>query len=184
MGGMPRNIDLVVVHCSATANGDSLFRASAGGPGLIAPVVFVDRMHRERKFKRADFWRNRHNPSLAAIGYHFLVYTNGAVATGRHLEEIGAHVKGYNANSIGICMIGTSAYTRTQWKALATLVLGLLKTYPKARVVGHRDLSPDMDGDGTIEPREWLKTCPGFDVKAWLDGGLAPLAGHIIEGEA
>ncbi|MDP1681063.1 MAG: N-acetylmuramoyl-L-alanine amidase [Burkholderiales bacterium] len=176
-----RAIKLIIIHCSATANGDTLFRSSPGGPGLVAPVVVIDRMHRARKFQRADIWRNRQNPGLTSIGYHFVVYTNGAVASARHLEEIGAHVKGYNANSIGICMIGTDSYERVQWKALAALVIGLLKTYPNARVCGHRDLSPDSDNDGTVEPHEWLKTCPGFDVKTWVDGGMSPLAGHIQE---
>ena len=179
-----RAINLIVIHCSATANGDSLFRASPGGPGMVAPVVLIDQWHRtnpKQKFRRSDFWRNRQNPGLTSIGYHFVVYTNGAVATGRHLDEVGAHVKGYNSNSIGVCMIGTDSYARVQWKALAANVIGLLKQYPHARVCGHRDLSPDINGDGTVEPNEWLKTCPGFDVKTLLDGGLAPLEGHILE---
>lgn len=37
---------------------------------------------------------------------------------------------------------------------------------------GHRDLSPDIDGDGVVERHEWLKTCPGFDVAAWLASGM------------
>lgn len=179
-----RAINLIVIHCSATANGDTLFRASPGGAGTIAPVNVIDRMHRQRGFHRSDVWRKRQNPGLTSIGYHFVVYTNGAIASGRHLDEIGAHVKGFNAHSLGICMLGTDSFSRPQWKALAAQIISLLKVYPKARVCGHRDLSPDIDGDGTIEPREWLKICPGFDVKTWMDGGLAPLAGHTLEDKA
>ena len=83
-------------------------------------------------------------------------------------------------DSIGICMVGTDRYSVAQWGALANLVSGLRKTYPNARLVGHRDLSPDKNGDGTIEPSEWLKTCPGFNVADWVRGDMEPLAGHIL----
>ena len=36
----------------------------------------------------------------------------------------------------------------------------------QAKVVGHRDLSPDRNGNGEIEPEEWIKACPCFEVKA------------------
>ena len=65
-------------------------------------------------------------------------------------------------------MIGTSAYTLAQWRELDALVAKLRARYPTAQILGHRDLSPDLDGDGIIEKHEWLKTCPGFDVAAWL----------------
>ena len=78
-------------------------------------------------------------------------------------------------------MVGTDRYSREQWTALANLVGGLRKTYPNARLVGHRDLSPDRDGDGTVEPSEWLKTCPGFLVAEWVRGGMVPLSGHILD---
>ena len=32
-------------------------------------------------------------------------------------------------------------------------------------VLGHRDTSPDLDGDGIVEPEEWTKMCPCFDAK-------------------
>ena len=44
--------------------------------------------------------------------------------------------------------------------------------HPDARVVGHRDLSPDQNANGIVESFEWLKTCPGFDVAAWLESGM------------
>jgi N-acetyl-anhydromuramyl-L-alanine amidase AmpD len=40
--------------------------------------------------------------------------------------------------------------------------------FPKAVVLGHRDLSPDKDGDGVVEKHEWVKACPCFDVKTQL----------------
>jgi len=41
--------------------------------------------------------------------------------------------------------------------------------YPGAEIVGHRDLSPDLDGDGEVEPDEWIKLCPQFDVKKFVE---------------
>jgi N-acetyl-anhydromuramyl-L-alanine amidase AmpD len=45
----------------------------------------------------------------------------------------------------------------------------LQSRYPKARILGHRDLSPDLNGDGKITPDEFIKACPSFDVSAWLN---------------
>ena len=63
---------------------------------------------------------------------------------------------------------GSPADTRTpeQRAALKLLVHQLLETYPGSRVCGHRDLSPDRNGNGEIEPEEWIKACPCFEVKA------------------
>ncbi len=47
-------------------------------------------------------------------------------------------------------------------------------------VCGHRDLSPDLNGDGAISQNEWCKTCPGFDVGTWLDGGRVALVDRIF----
>lgn len=79
----------------------------------------------------------------------------------------------YNATSVGICYEGGldcrghPADTRTpeQRASLRLLVHQLLAAFPGSRVCGHRDLSPDLDGNGTITPDEWLKACPCFDVE-------------------
>ena len=141
---MTRRIDTIVVHCSATPN----------GRWTTAPDI--DRWHDDRGFERRDHWRERFNPEYKAIGYHFVIYTDGTVVTGRHLDEVGAHASGHNARSIGICMIGTSAYTLEQWRALDRLVAKMRTSYPAAKILGHRDL-PEVH-----------KTCPGFDVATWL----------------
>lgn len=175
-----RRIDLIVVHCSATPNGrwvSTLDIDSWHGQPVFKDGVKI----REHKFQRRGEWLARQNPQLKHIGYHFAVYVNGAIATGRHLAEIGAHVAGHNRRSVGICLIGTDKFFRAQWSALAALVERLKKEFPGARVVGHRDLSPDADGDGTVEPHEWLKTCPGFDVAAWLRADMVPPAGGVLE---
>lgn len=71
-------------------------------------------------------------------------------------------------------------YTRAQWASLKQLVVELLDKYPDARVCGHRDLSPDLNGDGVVTPAEWIKLCPSFDVAHWLESG-APLPYNVLE---
>ncbi len=167
---MARKIDLIVIHCSDSPNGRTLFTGDPSKRGFVTPVMEIDRWHAQRGFKRQPEWRKRQNPSLAAIGYHFVIYTRGAVATGRHLDEVGAHAVGYNATSIGICLVGRDAFSVEQWHSLQQLIESLKKQHPQARVVAHHALNKD-------------KTCPNFDVAAWLASGLVPLANRIYEPE-
>lgn len=176
-----RPINLIIIHCSASPNGQSLFAGRAGEPGFKTPAEVIDGWHAARGFHRADGWRQKQNPMLAALGYHFLIYLDGAIATGRHLEEVGAHAAGFNQKSIGICLIGTDRYTARQWTSLKFLVEAMQKKFEGARVVGHRDLAPDQNKNGIVEPFEWLKTCPGFDVAAWRSAGMEAPAAHILE---
>lgn len=191
---MARSINLLVVHCSASKNGDSLFRGQSGKADFRTPAQTIDGWHAERGFKRRHPDANVWNPELQHIGYHFVVACNGAVFTGRSFDEVGAHAKGFNDASIGICLTGTSAYTVDQWLLLAKILRNLNTQFgvplaPAQRekdakaplgyrmvggVCGHRDLSPDGNGNGLIEPFEYLKTCPGFDVSSFLKRGLTP----------
>lgn len=142
-----RDIDMIVVHCSATPEGRDF------------TVKDIDRWHKARGWK--------------GIGYHYVVYRDGSVHEGRPVNEVGAHAKGYNAHSIGVCYIGgmtadgkKSKDTRTdaQKAALRTLLGQLKARYPKARIVGHRDLSPDKNHNGKVDPWERIKDCPSFDA--------------------
>lgn len=164
-----RSINLIVIHCSASPNGRPV------------TIETIDAWHAKRGFKRDPRLIGYNMPQLKHIGYHFVVHHNGNVLIGRGLREIGAHVRGHNARSIGVCMIGTDKFSVAQWDSLRGNVSGLLKQFPGARVCGHRDLSPDIDGDGTVEPNEWLKTCPGFSVSAWMARGMVPNPRHIYE---
>lgn len=149
-----RPIKSIVVHCSATPNGQEFTRED------------IDSWHKQRGWKK--------------IGYHFVIELDGSIRIGRPVEEIGAHVQGYNSKTIGICMIGTDKFTQAQWQSLATLHDDLGSRFPDAQWFGHRDFSPDQDGDGYIEPWEWVKTCPGFDVRAWEAAGLVPNEENIL----
>ena len=151
-----KKIDAIVIHCSATRAGMDV-RASD-----------IDKWHKERGF--------------ACIGYNFVIDLDGTVEVGRPLTMDGAHcnTKGvscesYNKHSIGICYVGgldkngNPADTRTpeQKKALIHLVYNLIDTHPGIiEVIGHRDASPDKNGDGVISRNEWIKDCPCFDVKS------------------
>ena len=116
-----REINLIVVHCSAT-RADRDFTEND-----------LEVCHRHRGFNGA--------------GYHFYIRKNGDIKNTRPLEKPGAHVLGYNAHSIGICYEGgldvryRPADTRTEWQkhSLRVLIRTLLMDYPGCRVCGHRD---------------------------------------------
>ena len=145
-----RVVTLLVVHCSATRY-DRDF-----------PVDALRRCHLQRGF--------------ASIGYHFYITRDGEVHICRPVHQIGAHATGWNDKSIGICYEGGldckghPKDTRTEWQkhSMRVLILTLLKDYPGCRICGHRDLSPDLNGNGEIEPEEWIKACPCFNAeKDW-----------------
>lgn len=128
-----RNINKIIVHCTATKEGKA-FTAND-----------ITRWHKDRGF--------------ATIGYHYVVLLDGTIQQGRAEMVMGAHCKGYNANSIGICYIGgldangKSKDTRTpeQKESLLILLKELKKKYPKATIHGHREFAN--------------KDCPCFDAK-------------------
>lgn len=142
-----RKINLIVIHCSATREDRSL------------TAFDLETLHRRRGFN--------------GTGYHYYIRKDGSVHVTRPLERIGAHVRGFNSESAGICYEGgldrrgQPCDTRTpeQRAALRLLVHQLLERFPGCRVCGHRDLSPDVNGNGEIEPEEWIKQCPCFEVK-------------------
>lgn len=179
-----RSIGLIVIHCSATTSGKWIGGAP-GTPGATPAAKSIDNWHRDRGFKRASSYAAFFNRELPHIGYHFVIDLDGKVATGRDLNEVGAHVAGYNAESIGICLVGgaeeAARYTPRQWAMLDVLVTELRARFARAGVVGHRDLSPDANHDGTVSRHEWLKTCPGFDVAAWLARGRKPLPEAVVD---
>ena len=130
----------IAVHCAATP------------AGMDIGVKEIDRWHRQKGFLK--------------VGYHFVIRRAGQIELGRDEDEIGAHVQGYNAVSIGVCLVGgvdaddvskaENNFTEEQFSTLRTLLERLQIQYPDAEVLGHRDF-PDV-----------AKACPSFDVRAWL----------------
>ena len=137
---------LIVIHCSATRV-DRDFTAKD-----------VDTAHRFRGF---SCW-----------GYHYYIRKSGQIEPMRDEDTVGAHARGFNAISLGVCYEGgldengKAADTRTsrQKEAMHRLVSELLQRYPDAKVVGHRDLSPDTNYNGIVDPWERIKECPCFEV--------------------
>lgn len=135
-----RNIDTIIVHCSATKAGKDFTAAD------------IDRWHRERGFN--------------GIGYHYVIRLDGKIEKGREVALIGAHCKGWNERSIGICYVGgldeggQPADTRTgaQKRVMYELILELQREYEIGNVMGHRD-APS------------LKACPCFDVRKFMQSG-------------
>ena len=137
------HISYLILHCSATREGKDF------------KVADVDRWHRQRG------WR--------CIGYHYVIELDGTVRKGRREGFTGAHCKGYNSRSLGICYIGglsaddhpKDTRTPAQLQAMQDLLRFLLRKYPDALVAGHNQLAP--------------KACPSFDVPRWAASiGIPP----------
>ena len=128
-----RTITLIIIHCSAVR------------PDQMSSAAQIDSWHRERGFH-------------LGIGYHYVIRRDGTIEPGRPEWMIGAHCVNHNAHSIGVCyeggldIRGQPADTRTpaQKAAMRQLLEDLHRRYPRALIVGHRDLNP-------------LKACPGYE---------------------
>lgn len=139
----------IAVHCSATQPDEDI------GEDEI------------RRWHKAKEWSD--------IGYNIVIRRSGQVEVGRPLDYPGAHVAGFNSRSLGICLVGgidhlgapENNFTPEQMASLEETIRWLDLVYPDTIVQGHRDFSPDLDGDGVISEEEWLKECPCFDVRAW-----------------
>lgn len=137
-----RDIKNIVIHCT-------------GGPSSQSTAAI------------RNFWKtvNRWN----TVGYHKIISADGTVEELAKPEVITNGVKGHNSNSYHICYKGGQGGkdTRTEAQKLALLneVKLAKKKWPNAKVLGHRDLSPDLNGDGIIQPHEWTKECPSFDAQ-------------------
>lgn len=115
------------------------------------------------------------------ISYHYVIELDGTIVPNLRHDQLGAHVGKHNTGNLGICYIGgiekdgTAADTRTdaQKASMAQLVARLKREIPGVRMLGHRDWSPDVNGNGKVDKFEWLKSCPCFDVAAWMqEAGL------------
>ncbi len=90
------------------------------------------------------------------IGYHKIITKEGVVQNGRPEFWIGAHVKGKNNNSLGVCLIGRNDFNSKQFESLKLLLASWKEKYPGCAILGH------------CEATKTHKTCPNFDVQSWL----------------
>jgi N-acetylmuramoyl-L-alanine amidase len=133
-----RKVEYIVIHCAATTEDHDVDAEEIRG------------WHLQRG------WLD--------IGYHKVIKRDGTIEDGRELTVPGAHARGFNHKSWGICLAGgvesdnktpEANYTHAQWESLEWLVRDMLKEVPNAKVLGHRDL-PNVS-----------KACPSFDVPQW-----------------
>jgi N-acetylmuramoyl-L-alanine amidase len=134
-----REITKVIVHCAATPEGRDVATEE------------IKRWHTEER-------------GWSDIGYHWVIELDGSTNEGRSEDINGAHCRGHNSDSIGICYVGGSdsegnpkdTRTEGQRDALVTLIKEILDRHPDAEVFGHRDFS--------------TKACPSFDAKTEYAG--------------
>ena len=132
-----RPINRIIIHCTATPEGRDV------------TIGEVRKWHIARGFKD--------------VGYHFLIRLDGTVENGRPIEQVGAHVKGHNSDSIGIAYAGgcdaamrpKDTRTHEQCVALFQLLGKLQKQFPHATIHGHNEFDKG-------------KACPSFDVATEL----------------
>lgn len=134
-----REINKIIVHCAATPEGRDV------------KTEEIKRWHTEER-------------GWSDIGYHWVVELDGSINEGRSEDINGAHCRGHNSDSVGICYVGGSdsegnpkdTRTEGQTDALVTLIKEILDRHPDAEVFGHRDFSS--------------KACPSFDAKSEYAG--------------
>ena len=127
------NVNKIILHCSATPEGRDVSKDT------------IKQWHLDRG------WSD--------IGYHYVIDIKGNLKEGRSLDRQGAHVRGHNKNSIGICYVGgcdanmkpKDTRTESQRGVLRALLMDLMDKYPNATIHGHNEFSS--------------KACPSFDVQ-------------------
>jgi len=133
-------IEKIIIHCSATREGDDSVDSET-----------IDRWHKQRGWN--------------GIGYHFVILIDGTIEKGRSIETTGAHTKGYNSKSWGVCYIGgvekdgkTPKDTRTaaQKDSFDRLLYFLKLLAPQATIHSHNDFAN--------------KACPSFNATKEYSG--------------
>jgi N-acetyl-anhydromuramyl-L-alanine amidase AmpD len=136
-----RRIHWIIIHHSASSNPaqDSLAAIKAFHTGDTSLPI---KWGKYETYCRG--WRD--------VGYHYFIDSKGGRFKGRHEDIIGAHTKGHNAGSIGICLSGDGKFSEDQMIELEVLCKELCEKHgiSKQDILGHRDLA--------------ATECPGFDV--------------------
>jgi len=130
---MARTIEKIIIHCAATPEG------------------------RDVKMETIKSWHVK-GRGWSDIGYHFIIELDGSVKEGRPIHRSGAHTKGHNANSIGVCYVGgidkdkkpKDTRTEAQRASMDQLIDSLSSDHKTATIHGHNEFS--------------AKACPSFDV--------------------
>lgn len=141
-----RQISRIFVHCTAGWQ----------------DTTTVESLQKEFKAKG---WKNP--------GYHWVIFPNGRIVQMLDEAKVANGVKNYNANSIHVAWVGgidedhpksIDNRTLSQKAALYDLLTKLKLKYRRAMIMGHRDISPDLNHNGVVDPWERIKECPCFDA--------------------
>ena len=149
-GGVPgvqttRKITHIFVHCTA-------------GAQSMTPKALLDFFYKVKRWSRP--------------GYHYVISADGTITNIWPESKYSNGVKNMNSHSINIAWIGgvdkdhpggIDNRTQMQKASLRHLLKELRKKYPTAKIMGHRDTSPDLNHNGIVDPWERIKACPCFD---------------------
>ena len=137
-----RPIRKIIVHCSATP------------PSMDIGAKDIDAWHKSRGWSQ--------------IGYHYVIRRDGSIEDGRPVPIIGAHARGHNHDSIGVCLVGgvdeetkkiaQNNFAVAQADSLEALLDHLMQEYKDiTEIIGHRDVDAS-------------KECPSFDIESFIFG--------------
>lgn len=139
-----RSIKRIFVHCTAGSQKQTIADLKA-------------------EFKRKG-WKNP--------GYHVVITPDGECHQLLDYDKVSNGVKNYNSTAINVAYVGgidsngkaVDNRTEAQKASLVKLLKELRGRYPKAQILGHRDISPDKNGNGKVDSWERIKECPCFDA--------------------
>jgi N-acetylmuramoyl-L-alanine amidase len=145
-----RSVNEIIVHCAATQ------------PNWWSDRSAEEKAREVRQWHLDRGWKD--------VGYHWLIDRDGTVVKGRDESVTGAHVKGRNSNTIGICLFGGHGsgkddtfeeyFTPEQDAALRRLIAEIEQRHTITKVSGHNEYAN--------------KACPGFNVRSWLNNKPVP----------
>jgi N-acetylmuramoyl-L-alanine amidase len=138
---LSRPVNKLIIHCSATP------------PSMDVGVYEIKKWHTDKK-PRGNGWSD--------IGYHWVIRRDGTIEDGRDVNKIGAHTKGYNTGSLGLCLVGgvngvndaDANFTDKQWHSLELMARGIKAMIPHITIHGHNEYAN--------------KSCPSFSVQTWV----------------
>lgn len=130
----------IFVHCSATDDANTSIGASD-----------IDEWHRARGWD--------------SIGYHYVIPKSGILQKGRLDDRIGAHAKGFNTDSLGICLVGTYDFNDKQISTLVDLLYKLMKRWGIH--------TTDLKGHYEVNSNKTCPNIPGAVLRRLMQAEIA-----------
>lgn len=109
--------------------------------------------------KTADIERWHKQRGFSQIGYHKIIESNGNIVNGRPETTQGAHAKGANQSSLGVCVIGdfeNEVPSATQ----VTALISVLTDWCKA----HKLKTTNIYGHFNVPGGSTKTSCPGNNL--------------------